>query len=354
MRLSHIASKVLVPFAITTGLSFGIGYAATTDSLLIAPFAPQQAMASTTTGSTVLSTGSFSVVIPKGYEAVKSNEILTDSVFGAWYRTDETDPTCNGGQIVRLFMCANAPYVANAELAKTYLTSTPYLTGATAESDKCQLETKIYEAETDSGGYLYYALVTYDNGETGGFSILATDDDGNPFLMFIIGVTESDRATDDYFAQVETIARSITGGVRIIGLTNTQLPLSTLHSSRIDSEASSFANSNQARSDSSSSTPSHGTTTGERNALNRAQDYLEFMAFSRSGLIDQLEYEGFTSSEAEYAVDHCGANWNEQAKLKAQEYLRFMSFSRSGLIDQLVYEGFTNSQASAAASAVGL
>ena len=78
------------------------------------------------------------------------------------------------------------------------------------------------------------------------------------------------------------------------------------------------------------------------------------MAFSASGLKDQLEYEGYTSSEAEYAVEHCGADWNEQAKLKAKEYLDVMSFSRSGLIDQLEYEGFSYSQASAAATAVGL
>jgi hypothetical protein len=53
-------------------------------------------------------------------------------------------------------------------------------------------------------------------------------------------------------------------------------------------------------------------------------------------------------------VDHCGADWDEQAMLKAQEYMDVMSFSRSGLIDQLEYEGFTSSQASRAATKVGL
>lgn len=78
------------------------------------------------------------------------------------------------------------------------------------------------------------------------------------------------------------------------------------------------------------------------------------MSFSRSGLIDQLEYEGFSASEAEYGADHCGADWDEQAVLKAEEYLSWTSFSRSGLIDQLEYEGFTYSQAAAAATAAGL
>ena len=36
-------------------------------------------------------------------------------------------------------------------------------------------------------------------------------------------------------------------------------------------------------------------------------------AFSRKGLIEQLEYEGFSNDDATYAVDHCGADWNEQA-----------------------------------------
>ena len=111
------------------------------------------------------------------------------------------------------------------------------------------------------------------------------------------------------------------------------------------------------RTSNSSTSPdrsSYTPTRAEQNALNRANDYLEFMSFSRSGLIDQLEFEGFTTSEAEYAVDHCGADWDYQAVLKAKEYLDFMSFSRSGLIDQLEFEGFSYSQASAAATAVGL
>ena len=62
-------------------------------------------------------------------------------------------------------------------------------------------------------------------------------------------------------------------------------------------------------------------TSGMRNALATAHDYLDTMAFSYSGLIDQLEYEGYTYSEAVYAVDNCGADWYEQAALMAAEYL---------------------------------
>lgn len=84
---------------------------------------------------------------------------------------------------------------------------------------------------------------------------------------------------------------------------------------------------------------------GDLNALASAITYLSVMPFSRSGLIDQLEYEGYTTSEATYAVDNCGADWKEQAAIAAKGYLDVMSFSRDGLIDQLMYEGYTRSQA---------
>ena len=86
-------------------------------------------------------------------------------------------------------------------------------------------------------------------------------------------------------------------------------------------------------------------TTGEENALNKAFDYLDYNAFSKSGLIKQLKYEGFTTKEAKYAANNCNANWKDQAYKKATSYLGSQAFSKSGLIKQLEYEGFTNSQA---------
>ncbi len=44
----------------------------------------------------------------------------------------------------------------------------------------------------------------------------------------------------------------------------------------------------------------------------------------------------------------------KQAALKAKSYLEYTSFSRSGLIRQLKYEGFTAKQATHGANAVGL
>lgn len=94
-------------------------------------------------------------------------------------------------------------------------------------------------------------------------------------------------------------------------------------------------------------------TVGEKNALRKAHDYLNFTAFSYTGLIGQLEYEGFTTEEATYAADNCGADWFEQAEKKAADYLDYSSFSYAGLIGQLEYEGFTTEQATRAVDNCG-
>lgn len=86
-------------------------------------------------------------------------------------------------------------------------------------------------------------------------------------------------------------------------------------------------------------------TASQKNALRTAARYLDYTAFSHKGLVGQLEYEGYSSDDAVFAADNCGADWNAQAAKKAQQYLDYMSFSRSGLIDQLEYEGFTSEQA---------
>jgi hypothetical protein len=76
-----------------------------------------------------------------------------------------------------------------------------------------------------------------------------------------------------------------------------------------------------------------------------ADNYLDFTAFSRKGLIQQLEFEGYATADAEYAVDQVGADWNEQAVKAAKNYLDFSSFSKQGLMDQLEFEGYTSEQA---------
>lgn len=95
-------------------------------------------------------------------------------------------------------------------------------------------------------------------------------------------------------------------------------------------------------------------TVSQQNALREAGSYLKFSAFSRSGLIGQLEYEKYSLEDATWAVDRVKVDWNEQAAKSAESYLKFTSFSRSGLVDQLLYEGFSPEQAEYGVSKTGL
>lgn len=113
--------------------------------------------------------------------------------------------------------------------------------------------------------------------------------------------------------------------------------------SNTNSTTSSSSSTTTPSTSSNVSTPS--PTTGEKNALRSAREYLNFSAFSYTGLINQLEYEGYSTEEATYAADNCNANWNEQAAKSAKEYLDMSSFSRQELINQLIYEGYTQEQA---------
>lgn len=92
---------------------------------------------------------------------------------------------------------------------------------------------------------------------------------------------------------------------------------------------------------------------GQQQAISKAKDYLSYTSFSRTGLVGQLEFEGFSTEDATFAVDYIAPDWNAQAAAKAADYLAYTSFSREGLIEQLVFEGFTAEQAAFGASANG-
>ena len=91
--------------------------------------------------------------------------------------------------------------------------------------------------------------------------------------------------------------------------------------------------------------PEPAESAGQENARRSAEDYLDYAAFSRSGLIEQLEFEGFTTAQAIYGAKNAGANWNDQAVQSAKDYLDYSAFSKSGLVEQLEFEGFTGAQA---------
>lgn len=92
----------------------------------------------------------------------------------------------------------------------------------------------------------------------------------------------------------------------------------------------------------------------QKQAMLSAESYLDTMAFSRKGLIHQLEFEGFSTEDATYAVDHVTVDWTKQADLSAESYMQMGGFSHKSLLNQLLYEGFTQEQAEHGVKSVGL
>jgi colicin import membrane protein len=67
-----------------------------------------------------------------------------------------------------------------------------------------------------------------------------------------------------------------------------------------------------------------------------------------------LKFEGFAEKDAKRAIDRMKVDWNTEAEQKAKSYVDMSGFSRSGLIEQLTFEGFTRAQAAHGADFVGL
>ena len=101
-------------------------------------------------------------------------------------------------------------------------------------------------------------------------------------------------------------------------------------------------------------TAAQATSVSRANAVRAAKTYLKVSAFSFKGLVKQLKYEGYSTSDARYSAGHAGANWMQQAVRAAKQYLKVSAFSRSGMIQQLEYDGFTPAQALHGALGVGL
>jgi|ERR1039458_886665 hypothetical protein len=100
-------------------------------------------------------------------------------------------------------------------------------------------------------------------------------------------------------------------------------------------------------------------TVSQQNAGRAARNYLAGSAFSKQGLIAQLQYpagHGYSVQDATVAVDGLNVDWTAQAVKSAKEYLQYStsSFSCSRMTGQLSYAKFTASQAQNAATKVGL
>lgn len=103
----------------------------------------------------------------------------------------------------------------------------------------------------------------------------------------------------------------------------------------------------------------------EKQAIGTATDYLHMSGFSKTGLIEQVKYEGFSTTNATLGATvaarrtarHQGITvrlvWKHEAYQAAKGYAEISHFSRSGMIQQLEYEGFTHKQAAYAANRLG-
>lgn len=83
-------------------------------------------------------------------------------------------------------------------------------------------------------------------------------------------------------------------------------------------------------------------------AVKAAKNYINSSSYySRETLISQLEFsEHFTHEQAVYGVDNCGADWNEPAVIElAKIHLKTANYSREVLISQLERINFTHEEA---------
>ncbi|MBQ4528163.1 MAG: Ltp family lipoprotein [Clostridia bacterium] len=62
----------------------------------------------------------------------------------------------------------------------------------------------------------------------------------------------------------------------------------------------------------------------------------------------------FTDEQVAYAVENCNVSWKEQAVKTAERYLEYSSYKREELITQLEFEGFSKEEAEYAADQSGL
>jgi Host cell surface-exposed lipoprotein len=96
-------------------------------------------------------------------------------------------------------------------------------------------------------------------------------------------------------------------------------------------------------------------------AVDAAQGYLQMgSGFSYDSLLQQLTSSsgsGFSTADAQFAINSLHPDWNQQAVDAAKGYMQMGGFSRASLIQQLTStagNGFTEAQAEYAANQVGL
>jgi pyruvate/2-oxoglutarate dehydrogenase complex dihydrolipoamide acyltransferase (E2) component len=149
------------------------------------------------------------------------------------------------------------------------------------------------------------------------------------------------------------IAVIVLGVLAVIGAMSDDSPTATQTAGTTQSPTVSTPPTAPAPSTPAPSAPTSRLSSEQRNAVRAAENYLSVMAFSRSGLIDQLQFEGYSRNDATVAVDEIDPDWRAQAAAAARQYLSVMPFSRSALIDQLVFDGFSRAEAEFGVASIG-
>lgn len=95
-------------------------------------------------------------------------------------------------------------------------------------------------------------------------------------------------------------------------------------------------------------------TIEEENCIESMISYLEAMPFSKTGIKEQLIFEGYPEDTVEKIVEmfSSAVDWNAMAEAEANDYLDLMPFSKDGLYEQLIFEGFTEEEATYAVDKV--
>ena len=86
-------------------------------------------------------------------------------------------------------------------------------------------------------------------------------------------------------------------------------------------------------------------TAGQENAIESAESYSRILRVLSPGSDRAAGVRGVQHGGCQFAVDHVTVDWNAEAVESAESYLEYTAFSKSGLIEQLEYEGFTPAQA---------
>ena len=119
-------------------------------------------------------------------------------------------------------------------------------------------------------------------------------DDEQPSSVAQLQVSESDGADAPTSEKDSTEQAAVDADVTSTTVREEAAPTSTVSPATTAAAPTSTA---------APTTTAPGFSFEEQQAIESARTYLRYSSFSRQGLIDQLEFEGFTSEQAVYGVD---------------------------------------------------